>query len=191
MVKAKDISFAESNRLPALGLLNETFGIKFNSSSQQFDSQHFEIELNGFTHILSGGTYCLQEFITDYYELDFSKFISKFNQKLRRSISEEGFIKSIDGSVEQLPIRDLAFFANRERKYGRELAMGRERGNWIKTIGYNVNITTSQTDVIIDFVNTIIQSETLRLKDIIICLNCINKLEKGHMPYIKYSRVSM
>ena len=56
MAKAKDLTFSESKKLPTRSLLNETFGIKFNSSSQQFDTQHFEIELNGFTHILSGGS---------------------------------------------------------------------------------------------------------------------------------------
>jgi hypothetical protein len=123
--------------------------------------------VNGFAHILSGGTYFLQEFLTDFYEMDFSKFRTKFYHKLKRKITEEGFIKNIDGSTEQLPIRDLAFFANKQKKYGRELEMGREKGDWLKTIRYNVSITTSQTDVIIDFVNTIIQSEELRLQDII------------------------
>ena len=183
MVQAKDILFAQPKRLPAPWLLNITFGIKFNSSSQQFDTLHFEIEVNGFIHILSGGTYFLQEFITDYYEMDFSKFRTKFYHKLKRKITEEGFIKNIDGSMEQLPIRDLAFFANKQRKYGRELEMGREKGNWLKTIRYNVSITTSQTDVIIDFVNTIIQSEELRLQDIIML-----KLHKqvGEQTYAIY-----
>ena len=167
MVQAKDISFVERKSLPTVCLLNTTFGIKYNSNSQQFDTQNYEIELNGFIQILAGGTYFLFEFISDYYEMDFTKFRAKFNKKLRRKINEEGYIKSIDGSKEQLSIRDLAFFANKERKFGREVEMGRERGNWIKTICYNVSITTSQTDVIIDFVNTIIDIEELRFQDII------------------------
>ena len=166
MVKAKDIKFAEPKRLPTLSQLKKTYGINFNSVSQEFDTQQIEIEVNGFTHILSGGTYGVEEFITDYYELDFGHFRSKFYYKLKRKVDEKGFIKTIDRSTKKLPIRDLAFFANKERKYGRQVQIGRNRGNWIKTICYNVSITTSHTDVIIHFVNTIIQGEKLRNQDI-------------------------
>ena len=55
MVQAKDISFVERKSLPTVCLLNTTFGIKYNSNSQQFDTQNYEIELNGFTQILAGG----------------------------------------------------------------------------------------------------------------------------------------
>ena len=57
MVQAKDISFVERKSLPTVCLLNTTFGIKYNSNSQQFDTQNYEIELNGFIQILAGGTY--------------------------------------------------------------------------------------------------------------------------------------
>ena len=167
MVKAKDIVFAEPKRLPTLSQLKKTHRINFNSITQQFDTQHIEIEVNGFTHILSGGTYEVEEFITDYYEADFSHFKSKFYYKLKRRITEKGFVNSIDGSTQKVPIRDLAFFANKERKYGRQVQVGRSRGNWIKTICYNVSITASQTDIISHFVNTVIQMEKLRKQDII------------------------
>ena len=84
--------------------------------------------MNGFTHILSGGIYEVEEFITDYYELEFKHFRSKFSYKLKRSINEKGFINSIDGSIQRMPIRDLLFFANKERNYGREVQIGRNRG---------------------------------------------------------------
>ena len=168
MVKAKDIKFAEPKRLPTLSQLKNTYGINFNSISQEFDTQHnIEIEVNEFMYIMPGGTYAVEEFITDYYELDFIHFQSKFYYKLKRRITKKGFIETVDGSTQQMPIRDLAFFANKERKYGRQVQIGRNRGNWIKTICYNVSITTSHTNVIIDFINTIIQSEKLRKQDIV------------------------
>ena len=42
---------------------------------------------------------------------------------------------------QKLPIRDLAFFGNKAKKFANELQHGRERGNWIKTVSKNVKIT--------------------------------------------------
>lgn len=53
---------------------------------------------------------------------------------------------------EILTIRDLAFFANKAKKFASELQYGRERGNWVKTVYKNVDITTSQTDIVTDFI---------------------------------------
>lgn len=167
MATAKNLLFAEPKQLPPLTTLAATFGIKFNSVSQEFDSQGFEFELNGFTYILSGGTYALNEFISDYYEMDFVQFTSKFYYKLKRRLSEKGYIHNVDGSIHQMPIRDLAYFANKERKYWRELQLGREKGHWIKTIRVDVDITTSNTTTITNFIDTVIQYEKLRPQDII------------------------
>jgi hypothetical protein len=62
-------NFSKTKSLPTLGTLKQTYGIKFKALSQEFDSQNIEIEVNGFTHIMSGGTYPLEEFIKDYCEL--------------------------------------------------------------------------------------------------------------------------
>ena len=167
MVHVKSLTFTEPKRLPTLAQLRETYGISFNTVFQHFDSLQFEVEINGFTHILSGGTYYLKEFIADYFEMELGRFRTKFYQKLRRRLSIEGYIQSIHGGGEQLPIRNLAYFANKQRKYGSELEIARGKGSWIKTIRYNVSITTSETDVIIDFIDNVIAGEKLRPQDIV------------------------
>jgi hypothetical protein len=35
------------------------------------------------------------------------------------------------GRNELLPIRDLVYFANKEKKYAKELSEGRGRGKWV------------------------------------------------------------
>ena len=125
MAKVKNLIFAQPKTLPTLGLLKNVFGINFNAISQEFDSRHFEVQLNGFAQILAGGTYSLQEFITDYYEMELSPFCHMFSQKLKRGITERGFIKPINGATQQMAVRDLAFFASQQRKYGRKLQLGR------------------------------------------------------------------
>lgn len=123
MVYVKRLTFTEADKktLPSLEHLRETYGISFNAVSEHFDSQQFEIEVNGFTHILSGGAYSLQEFIDDYYEMELNAFRTKFYKKLKRRINKDGYIQSINESGEQLPIRNFAYYANKQRKYGREL----------------------------------------------------------------------
>ena len=115
MVKVKSISFAEPKRLPTLAQLRSTYGICFDIIFQHFGSQQFEVEINGFTHILSGGTYCLKEFIADYFEMELDDFQTKFYRKLRRQINSQGYITSINGSGDQLPIHNLAYFANKQQ----------------------------------------------------------------------------
>ena len=115
--------------------------------------------------------------------MELSPFRHKFSQKLKRGITERGFIKPINGATQQMAVRDLAFFANQQRKYGRELQLGRQRGNWIKTIYYNVQITTSHTDIIMRFINTVIQNQKLRRKDIIM-LKFLKQI--GPQAYVIY-----
>ena len=115
MVKATNILFENPKKLPTLAFLKESFGIDYDSNFQQFNSLQCEIKMKNCVQILAGGMYSLQEFIDDYYEMDFVKFRSKFNQKLKRSITADGFIQNIDGSKENLPIRDFAMFANKQR----------------------------------------------------------------------------
>ncbi len=43
---------------------------------------------------------------------------------------------------------------------------GRESGHWVKTLS-DVSMTTSQTEIVFDFVNQSIQSENLNLNDVI------------------------
>jgi hypothetical protein len=66
-----------------------------------------------------------------------------------------------------MPIRDLAYFASKEKKFGKEISKGRERGTWVKTIQQNVDITTSQTSIIADFIANVIKDENLNPNDII------------------------
>ena len=66
-----------------------------------------------------------------------------------------------------MPIRDLAYFAKKEMKFAEVLRVGRERGNWVKTIPLDVAITTSQTDLVMDFIKKTIKNEKLQLSDII------------------------
>ena len=86
----KNIIFAQPKSLPTLGQLKNVFGINFDAISQEFDRRYFEVQLKGFTQILATGTYSLQEFITDYYEMELSLFRHKLSQKLTRGITEKG-----------------------------------------------------------------------------------------------------
>ena len=107
MIQAKSILFDKPKKLPTLKLLKESFGIDYDSNFQQFNSLQCEIKVKNYVQILAGGMYPLQEFLDDYYEMEFVQMRSKFKQKLKRIISSEGYIQSIDDSNEQLPIRDF------------------------------------------------------------------------------------
>lgn len=48
------------------------------------------------------------------------------------------------------------------------MSEGRERGKWIKTIHFDVNITTSQTIVVSAFIDKVITDEQLNPNDIIL-----------------------
>jgi hypothetical protein len=56
------------------------------------------------------------------------------------------------------------------------LREGRERGTWVNTIYQDVEITTSQTSVVVDFVNKSIDVEDLKSNDIIM-LKYLKKID--------------
>ena len=67
------------------------------------------------------GIYPLADFVLDYYEMVFSGF--KLN--LRCKLNESGYIV---GNGKLMSIRDLSYFANKEKKFAKELSDGRDRG---------------------------------------------------------------
>jgi hypothetical protein len=126
MVKAKDLYFSEPKKLPRLQVLRDEFRIVFN-----LDQQRFEKKLNCTGLLSEDGVYPLAEFVLDYYEMEFSAFKVKFERLLGCNLSEDGYIT---GNDKLLSIRDLSYFANKERKFAKELSEGRERGTWVNTI---------------------------------------------------------
>lgn len=167
MTKVKDLKFDKSKRLPKHNELMNEYGIKFDSSSKQFDSRGFESKLNGYFGCAERGTYSMQELLSEYYRMGLKTFRLKFQCNVKRQLTSRRYVKSINHPEKRLPIRDLIFFANKEKKFIQELAEGRSRGNWVKTIPYNASITTSNTDIVSQFVDTVIQREQLRPDDII------------------------
>ena len=71
------------------------------------------------------------------------------------------------------------------------MELGRERGTWIKTICYNVSILTSQTELIMDFVNNIIESEDLKPQDIIMLKLLKEAGKKTHTIYKIFKSVDV
>ena len=153
MVSAKDLRFSEQRKLPAQNTLRG-FGIDYNTELQQFENIN-NSQVRG---------YPLGEFINDYYTMDFQEFRFKFNDQLGCELYDSGYL--VHYGI-MLPIRDLAFFANKELKFIKELRTGKERGNWVKTVCRDVRITTSQTNVVADFIDRTISDENLSLSDII------------------------
>jgi hypothetical protein len=134
VLRAYDIKFSEPKRLPSEGILLD-FGIVYDSKVQQFK--------NSKDPTLEG--YSLQNFIDDYYKMSLARFRQKLEDLIGCILDDKGRIV-YHGEI--LTIRDLAFFANKARKFASELQYGRERGNWFKTVYKNVDITTSQTEPI-------------------------------------------
>jgi hypothetical protein len=125
MVNAKELNFAEPRNTVTQRVLRNDFGIDYDESSQRFGD------------VLSEDpNYPLVEFINDYYEMDFGDFQVKFEKLLDCTLNNKGY-------DQELPIRDLAYFAKKEIKFAEVLRAGRERGNWVKTIPLDVAITTS------------------------------------------------
>ena len=156
MVKTKDVTFSEPKKLPTLQILRDVFGLDFNTA------------LRGFSALEAGEEiYHLDDFISDYYEMDLLDFRRNFESRLGCKLNENGYILGMTRE-DLMPIRNLAYFANKERKFAKELGEGRERGNWVKTIHQDVGITTSQTDIVADFINSTIINEGLNLNDIIL-----------------------
>jgi hypothetical protein len=115
--------------------------------SVYFDSkkQWLRKKLNNFQVLSEDDTYSLVDLLNDYYQMDYTDFKRKFEYRLKIKLSNDGYLIGLN---ERMPIRDLAYFASKEKKFGKEISAGRERGTWVKTIQQNVDITSSQTCVI-------------------------------------------
>ena len=90
----------------------------------------------------------------------------------------------IIGRNELLPIRDLVYFANKEKKYAKELSEGRGRGKWDKTVHLDVDITTSQTTITSKFIDTVIMRAKLNPNDIIM-LKYLQMVDSDNFPIYK------
>jgi hypothetical protein len=127
-VKAKDLLFIEPKKLPRLQILRDDFGIEFSTDHQRFERKKL---IN--SALLSGkGIYPLADFVLDYYEMEFSDFRRKVEHHLDCKLSESGYLIGKDDKT--MSIRDLSYFANKERKFAKELSEGRERGTWVNTM---------------------------------------------------------
>ena len=92
----------------------------------------------------------MADFVLDYYEMELSDFKQKFERHLGCRLNEKGYIV---GKDKLMSIRDLSYFANKERKFAKELSEGRERGTWVNTTHQDIEITTAETGAVIDFIN--------------------------------------
>ena len=160
MVKTNDLPFTEPKKLPKRQVLRDDFGIDFNSALQRFQKK-----LNNSILISEMGVYSLADFVLDYYEKEFGDFKLKFERLLNCKLNDKGYVIGKDGQL--MSIRNLAYFANKEMKFAKELGEGRDRGVWVNTIHQDVAITTSQTGLIVDFINRSIEYEELRSNDIV------------------------
>ena len=140
MVKVKDIIFREAKNLPTIQVLGDKYGIAYNTAIQRFEKK-----LNNSKLLSDKEIYPLAEFISDYYEMDFTEFKEKLKNRLGCTLNEKGYLIGLDNE-QLLPIRNLAYFASKENKFDKELG-GRERGKWIKTIYKDIGITTSQANL--------------------------------------------
>ena len=68
----------------------------------------------------------MADFILDYYEMEFLDFQQKFENRLGCKINERGYIMGLNNR-HLLPIRNMAYFANKENKFAKELGVGRRR----------------------------------------------------------------
>ncbi len=83
--------------------------------------------------------------------MEYFEFKPKFERLLGCKLNDSGYIVGKDNKT--MSIRNLAYFANKEKKFAKELSEGRDRGVWVNTIHQDIKITTSQTNVVMDFVN--------------------------------------
>ena len=93
--------------------------------------------------------YPLVEFVNYYYQMNFCDFQVKFEKLLDCTLNNKGYVICYD---QVMPKWDLAYFAKKEIKFTKELRVGS------KTVPYDVEIKTSQTDLV----------EKLQINDIII-----------------------
>ena len=170
MVRACELVFSEPKRLPNAGVL-EGVGIVYDPGLQLFKAKNEQ----------SRSGYPLREFIDDYYKLDLDIFKEKVLNLIGCDIDDRGYVLYQE---KKLPIRDLAFFANKENKFAKELQQGRERGTWVKTVYKDINITTSQINIITDFIDQTIKDENLNGSDIIM-LKFLNRLDQDRCSIFK------
>jgi hypothetical protein len=72
--------------------------------------------------------YPLEEFVSDYYEMEFSDFKEKFERLLGCKLNEKRYTV---GNDKLMSIRDLSYFANKEKRVAKELSEGRERCKYL------------------------------------------------------------
>ena len=138
MARACELVFSEPKRLPNAGVL-ECVGIVYDAGLQLLKDKNDQ----------SRPGYPFKEFIDDYYKLDLDIFKEKGFKMIGFIIDDRSYILYQEN---KLPIRDLALFTNKETKFAEELQQGRERGTWVKTVYKDINITTSQINIITDFI---------------------------------------
>jgi hypothetical protein len=105
--------------------------------------QCFNKKLNNHTLYSEEVVYPMAEFVSDYYEMEFSDFKEKFKRLLGCKLNEKGYIV---GNDKLMSIRDLSYFAYKEKKFAKELSEGRERGTWVNTTHQDVEITKLNQD---------------------------------------------
>jgi len=115
MVKVKDIIFREAKNLPTIQVLGDKYGIAYNTAIQRFEKK-----LNNSKLLSDKEIYPLAEFISDYYEMDFTEFKEKLKKRLGCTLNEKGYLIGLDNE-QLLPIRNLAYFASKENKFAKEL----------------------------------------------------------------------
>jgi hypothetical protein len=162
MVKAIQLIFNTPKTLPTPQMLLDQLGIIFNSTLQQFE--HLATEQYA---------YRLNDFLANYYYLEFTELKRKFESRLGCIVDDNGYI--IGNNQTAIPIRNLAYYANKVKKLTKELFEIRESGRWVKYIGQNFLITTSHTEVVIYFIDAVIFEQILEPDDIIM-LKCLKRI---------------
>ena len=170
MARACELVFSEPKRLPSDAVL-QGVGIVYDAGLQLFKDKNDQ----------SRSGYPLRAFIDDYYKLDLDIFKEKVLNLIGCDIDHRGCVLYQE---KKLPIRDLAFFANKENKFAKELQQDRERGTWVKTVYKDLNITTSQINIITDFIDQTIKDENLNGSDIII-LKYLKRLDQERCSIFK------
>jgi hypothetical protein len=166
MVKVNSLNKKESKKLPSQ-LELESFGIEFNSRLERFETD--------------SGVYKLSEFQHDYYNMDFEEFDEKLHAKLGCRLSSDGYVV-YRGS--KFPVKNIAFFANYQLKFLEALQTGHQKGNWVKTVARDVNITTHQTNIVSYFIDSVIEQEDLQQSDIIM-LKYLKRIDQQRFSIYK------
>ena len=96
--------------------------------------------------------------------MDSEDFDEKLHSKLGCRLSSDGYVV-YRGS--KFPVKNIAFFANYQLTFVEALQTGHQKGNWVKTVAKDVNITTHQTNIVSYFIDGVIELEDLKQSDII------------------------